>query len=245
MVLSLVHGAQGFLTPVVYATLASTWLATAGVRARALSGAHVLLGIAAHGALQLGVSFVLSAILYSSLYASLVPAEERSHDAHFLPCSLESSTADPFAWAERASPPPPPRQLAQLWFDTEELRESLLAGKPHEQVHTLLPMLAPGWSHSATICLTLPESPANLAAGTFVVSLELLSARNRTISLDSRALVRRAHPPTRTHNLPRAARQVHVPDTPVVVGGRAGYHYLSGGYSSPGAPRHRRSHPCT
>lgn len=172
-------------TSLIYSTLASVWLATADFRVRALSGSHLLVKIIAHGTLKLLVSFILSVALYSSLYATLVPDEERSHEVHFLPCPL--SAADPFAWPMQ--PPSPPRQLAKLWFDTDEFRPAPLE-KREPPTQKLLPKLAPGWSHSSAICLTLPESPMNMAAGTFVVSLELLSTLNQTLCQDSRAMVR-------------------------------------------------------
>lgn len=190
MVLQLVSG-------FVYASVLASWLATSRLRSSALAGSHALLSIALRGALQLLVSLLLSIAIYHSLYHALVPPEERSHPAYFGACTpsptlhgADACTLPEDEPAHRQFEQPafsPTRsRLAELWFKTNQLAE-------HD--HKLLPTLPPGWVHSAHMCLTMPESPANVAAGTFHIEFALLSASNHTLVSDSRPMLLRYKSP--------------------------------------------------
>eukprot|EP00966_Prymnesium_polylepis_P182226 4221742-Prymnesium_polylepis.1 len=150
------------LSSFLYGSLASGWLATARLRASALSGINLAIAIALHAALQFLVSLLLSVVLYHALYNSLVPDEVRTHEAYFDACDTPALLPPPLDEPRSAPPgldlghrrlarreaaadaplPPPPRRLAELWFDTQD---ATVAPAYIERSRKLLPPLAPGW----------------------------------------------------------------------------------------------------
>ena len=94
----------------LYALLAFAWLATAQPRAALLRRGQSLSAILAYGALQLLVSFFLSAVLYAALYAAFVPAAEAVHELHFGLCQR------PPPAAKGGAPTPLPARVARLTF---------------------------------------------------------------------------------------------------------------------------------
>lgn len=111
------------------------------------------LSIAARGAVQLLLSFVLSVFLYHALYRALVPQTDLAFPLHFGRCEAQLDSAEV---------PPPRVRVARLRF-TE--------GQWHEGRE--VPAPSGGYHYSVSLCMTLPESPPNEAAGMFDVSLEL------------------------------------------------------------------------
>ncbi|KAL1523431.1 hypothetical protein AB1Y20_018371 [Prymnesium parvum] len=211
---SVVYGASAFLSSAVasaleylwllgsscvYATVAFAWLSTSRLRASSLSSLNLVLAITLHATFQLVSSFVLSLLLYYALYSALVPDEERSHEVHFSTCAspfAASRAADRRAWAPELDlgyrtlrleeeDVHSPRRHAELWFDVDDGSVAPAFAERSGK----LPVLAPGWVHSAHVCLTLPESPANLALGTFRIGLKLMSTQNATLLSDSRAML--------------------------------------------------------
>lgn len=162
-----------WLSAAAYAVVGSVWSLTARPRASLLSGLHQFGSIVAQGTMQLAVSFLLSAALYTALYMALVPDESREHAVHFATCAPSDGA------------PSPPERLAELTFAPP----SAPAFSP-ERRRALAP-LAGGWGYAATLCMTMPESPVNRDAGTFMVGLRMLDERNRTLAADSRPLVLR------------------------------------------------------
>ena len=60
--------------------------------------------------------------------------------------------------------------------------------RKERRVHRLALPVA-GYAYAAHLCLTLPESPTNVDAGTFLATVELLAPAGRPLLSSSRALV--------------------------------------------------------
>ena len=177
----------------VYALLAFVWLATARPRAALLHGGRSLGALLAYGVLQLAVSFVLSAVMYTALYAAFVPAAEAVHALHFGLCQ-RPPTAAPGSPTVAALP----ARVARLTFDRGATR-SVLGSTDEETMSTaaalaagtLVAPLALSYEYAVELCLELPESPPNVAAGTFLASLRVTSARNESLLAVDRPMVLR------------------------------------------------------
>eukprot|EP00320_Phaeocystis_rex_P003599 CAMPEP_0119073326 /NCGR_PEP_ID=MMETSP1178-20130426/64205_1 /TAXON_ID=33656 /ORGANISM="unid sp, Strain CCMP2000" /LENGTH=270 /DNA_ID=CAMNT_0007055393 /DNA_START=245 /DNA_END=1054 /DNA_ORIENTATION=+ len=109
----------------------------------------MILSIALRGALQLMLSFIFSAFLYRALYHALVPQTELTFPLHFGLCEQRADLAEPRR-----------ERLARMQFSDS-------------QWHAV-PAPSGGYYYSVHLCMTLPESPSNEAAGMFDVTLLLL-----------------------------------------------------------------------
>lgn len=140
------------VSSLLYALVASIWVATARPRAAILRNSLSAASILAHGAMQLAVSFVLATIMYAALYASLVPAAEAEHALHLGLCQPPRATVAPLAGADQLAAGAreaagTPARVARLTFDT---RDNPLLGGPSSpsssvggaSVGTIVPPLA-------------------------------------------------------------------------------------------------------
>lgn len=185
------------LSSAAYALLAFVWVATEQPRASLLRRGRSLMTVLAYGLLQLLVSFVLSAVMYTALYSALVPAAEAVHALHFGLCTtpLVRPQQQPAALSSSASlsSSAPPARVARLTFDERALPSALLgapsaaagsvgdggasdgggsnAAAASVAAGSLVPPLARAYEYSVELCIRLPESPANIEAGTFLASL--------------------------------------------------------------------------
>ena len=201
----------------VYALTASLWVATAGPREALLQGSRGVTAVVARAALQLLLSLVLSMAAYAALYAAFVPEAESAHPLHFGLCqpaaargigsngggNAESSSSGIGSGSPREdqvslpSPGAAAARVARLLFETLDAPAALFAPATTVQVAatagaaTLVPPLARAYEYTVGVCIRLPESPPNLEAGTFVASIRVLSASNRTLLSTSRPLVLR------------------------------------------------------
>lgn len=122
------------------------------LRSAASTGALVTIRGVAH----LLTSFVLSSFFYAVLYRTLVPDAELHYPLFFGLCATPSALPTGGGLSGLAG------RTATVWLDPR----SASAVSP----------LALGYSYSARVCLELPESPANVAAGTFLAELSLYGA---------------------------------------------------------------------
>ena len=143
------------VSSLLYALVASLWVATARPRAAIMRNSLSAASIVAHGAMQLAVSFVLATIMYAALYASLVPAAEAEHALHLGLCQppRAAAAAQPDAAAAQLAAGAPregggvPARVARLTFDT---RDNPLLRRPSSSaslvgnagVGTIVPPLA-------------------------------------------------------------------------------------------------------
>lgn len=200
----------------VYALAASLWLATAGPREALLQGTRGISAVVARAALQLLLSLALSASAYAALYAAFVPEAESAHPLHFGLCqpaaartigssgssNIDSSRGSSSGGGDSGHlslplPGAATARVARLLFESVDTPAALFAPATTVQVAatagaaTLVPPLARAYEYTVGVCIRLPESPPNVEAGTFVASIRVLSASNRTLLSTSRPLVLR------------------------------------------------------
>ena len=112
-----------------------------------------------HTAALLLGSFVVAALAYRAMYLTLVPEVELRYPLHFGVCDEASPAA----------------------------RRAVLPLSADAAPTLALPVA--GYAYAAHLCLTLPESPTNVDAGTFLATVELLAPAGRPLLSSSRALV--------------------------------------------------------
>ena len=112
-----------------------------------------------HTAALLLGSFVVAALAYRAMYLTLVPEVELRYPLHFGVCDEASPAA----------------------------RRAVLPLSADAAPTLALPVA--GYAYAAHLCLTLPESPTNVDAGTFLATVELLAPAGRPLLSSSRALL--------------------------------------------------------
>ncbi len=181
--------------------------------AMARAGANYATGKAAEGAshfllstlrmlVQLGISFAVSVFLYSAIYRSLVPSVEFSYPLHFGVCQPSETSArvahvtlrDPalshdHATESKENPYYRAHRAHSALEDTVANRDA--ATPPDSTPPAIGPQFRAGQYYTADICFDLPESPANVNAGTFLVSLDFLGSSGRSLVHSTRPLALR------------------------------------------------------
>ena len=177
----------------LYASFGAIWLATEGPRATLLSTSQSAAAIVAKAALQLAVSLLLSLTAYAAIYAAFVPEAGIVNDLHFGLCQppLVAATAA----ASTNAPTLPMARVARLNFEADAapfyLAREAVSAASAAGLGTIATPLARAYDYRVELCLRLPESPPNVAAGTFVASIRIVSESNATLLAASRPLVLR------------------------------------------------------
>lgn len=203
-ILSLPGLALSGIASIAYGLAATIWVATAGPREMFLQGSRGVASVVARAALQLLASLVLSVAAYAALYAAFVPEAESAHPLHFGLCqpaaarAIADESRASSSVAQLPSPGTATARVARLLFEAADAPPALFAPASTSVqtiatagAATLVPPLARAYEYTVGVCIRLPESPPNLDAGTFVASIRVLSASNRTLLSASRPLVLR------------------------------------------------------